>query len=75
MNANDGTFYGHEDGHRTSEPRPRMRQRCWCGCRGRKTHTGMADGVALMYGCEWLVRLWVRDPTSIDALAADWLTP
>lgn len=30
---------------------------------GRKiTHLGAANGVALMSGCEWHVRMWVKDP-------------
>jgi hypothetical protein len=37
-----------------------------CGCCGqRATHVGCANGVALMSGCEWQVRRWIRDPMSI----------
>lgn len=41
------------------------RCRCHCGCKGRITYNGMANGVALMDGCELHVRRWVRDPKSI----------
>ncbi len=37
------------------------RRRCSC-CQRRATHRGLANGVALMSGCEWSVRRWVRDP-------------
>lgn len=37
------------------------RRRCDCGCKTRASHTGMGDGVALMMGCEFHVRVWVRD--------------
>ena len=40
---------------------PNRRRRCLCGCRGAVTHIGMANGVALMSGCELRVRRWVRD--------------
>lgn len=39
----------------------KSRRKCYCGCNGRKTHAGMANGVALMSGCELRVRRWVRD--------------
>lgn len=37
--------------------RPRM---CLCGCEQKKTHVGMANGVALMSGCHMRVLRWVR---------------
>jgi hypothetical protein len=40
---------------------PKNRSRCRCGCKTRATHTGCANGVALMSGCELHVRRWVRD--------------
>lgn len=40
---------------------PRSRRRCYCGCRGRATHYGTANGVALICGCEFYVRRWVAD--------------
>lgn len=39
----------------------RSRRRCQCGCKRRATHRGMANGVALVMGCELYVRRWVRD--------------
>lgn len=36
------------------------RRRCPCGCQQRATHNGMANGVALMHGCELRVRRWVK---------------
>lgn len=40
----------------------RHARKCHCGCGARSTHLGMANGVALMSGCEMLVRRWVRNP-------------
>jgi len=39
----------------------KSRRKCPCGCGGRRTHAGMANGVCLMSGCELRVRRWVRD--------------
>jgi hypothetical protein len=41
------------------------RRMCRCGCRKKRTHIGMANGVGLMGGCELWVARWVRDPRSI----------
>jgi len=38
----------------------KSRRRCTC-CKRRATHIGMANGVALMGGCEFMVTKWVRD--------------
>jgi hypothetical protein len=46
---------------RTSKP---SRRRCGCGCNGRVTHAGMANGLCLTSGCELSMRRWVRDPHS-----------
>lgn len=48
---------------RYAKPFPRMRRRCWQGdnCPNRSTHCGMANGMALMDGCEFHVTRWVRD--------------
>lgn len=49
-------------GHRTIIEAPKKsRRRCSCGCKTRSTHTGLGDGVALVVGCEFHVRVWVRD--------------
>lgn len=42
-------------------PRLRNRARCFCGCGGKVTHAGKANGVALTSGCELSMRRWVRD--------------
>lgn len=36
------------------------RRRCRCGCKGRVTHNGKANGIALADGCELSVRRWVK---------------
>ncbi len=56
--------------HRYIQP-VRTRNRCRCGCRGRVTHMGMANGVALMSGCAMSVYRWrqsqqVQPGTLID---------
>jgi hypothetical protein len=38
----------------------RGRRKCEAGCPNRNTHMGMANGVALMSGCEFHVAAWVR---------------
>jgi hypothetical protein len=43
---------------------PRSRSRCSCGCGHRATHVGVANGFAMMSGCDLRVRRWVRDPLS-----------
>ena len=43
------------------------RRKCRCGCDGRITHAGMANGIALYTGCELSVRRWVKDPKSAFA--------
>lgn len=41
-------------------PRYRSRRRCYCGCEGKATHTGRADGITLVTGCELSMQRWVR---------------
>ena len=49
---------------RYAQPTPaRSRRRCQCGCQTRATQVGMANGVALMCGCELAVARWIKDPT------------
>ncbi len=56
---------GSERGARTWALAPaRGRRRCFC-CGKKVTHIGLGDGVALIDGCEWRVRLWVRNPDSV----------
>ena len=56
--------WGSSDHHaRYCEPiYPRSRRHCHC-CRRRATHAGMANGVSLIHGCEFLVLRWVRSTT------------
>lgn len=42
-------------------PAPNRRRKCRCGCGGRATHIGGANGIALTSGCELKIRRWVRD--------------
>ena len=42
-------------------PAPDRRRKCYCGCGGRATHVGGANGIALTGGCELSMRRWVRD--------------
>jgi len=44
------------------------RRRCDCGCKGRATHIGTGQGAAMMNGCEFYVRRWVRDGAEIFRL-------
>lgn len=55
--------YGSTTEHqRYMEPvKSKSRQRCHCGCKTQATHLGMANGLALMSGCDLYVRRWVRD--------------
>jgi hypothetical protein len=46
---------------RYSEPvAAKARRQCHCGCKRRATHRGMANGMALMSGCELTVARWVK---------------
>jgi hypothetical protein len=38
----------------------KSRRKCHCGCGQRKTHAGMANGMALTSGCELAIRRWVK---------------
>lgn len=42
------------------------RRKCDCGCGGRATHFGLANGLGLTSGCEWSIRRWVRAPDAGD---------
>ena len=42
-------------------PDRRRARRCPCGCGQRASHLGMANGIALAYGCELFIRRWVRN--------------
>lgn len=46
---------------RYSQPmEKKSRKRCHCGCGNRKTHLGMANGVAMTSACELAIARWVR---------------
>ena len=40
--------------------RRRNRRKCHCGCGGKQSHGGYANGVAMTGGCEWSIRRWVK---------------
>ena len=40
--------------------RPTSRRRCACGCNGRATLMGMANGMALATGCALAIARWVK---------------
>ena len=47
--------------NRSMKKRDNKRRKCYCGCNGRATHSGLGDGACMMIGCELTVRRWVRD--------------
>lgn len=53
------------------EPRPSdlPRRKCGCGCGKFATHMGCANGITFKAGCEFSVRLWVKDPDQANAIA------
>lgn len=55
--------YAHAGMERTlAGPDRRRRRRCACGNGQAAAWTGLAGGVALMSGCHWCARAWVRNP-------------
>lgn len=51
---------------RTIHPvRSTSRRKCPCGCGRRATHSGAANGIGMMIGCEFHVRRWVRNPLDL----------
>jgi hypothetical protein len=38
----------------------RNRRKCHCGCDGKQSHGGYADGIAMTGGCEWAMRYRVN---------------
>ena len=38
----------------------KSRRRCHCGCKKRAAYIGMANGVALITGCELSIRRWIK---------------
>lgn len=48
------------------DPKDASRRSCpFTPCRGKSTHMGQANGVTMTSGCEWHMRLWVRDPALV----------
>lgn len=48
--------------HKRYKQPVKTRRRCWCGCKGRATHAGFANGIALTAPlCELAACRWVRD--------------
>jgi hypothetical protein len=46
------------------EPRPSNRgqyRKCHCGCSGKATFSGKANGIAMASGCELSMRRWARE--------------
>lgn len=39
---------------------PKSRKKCWCGCGGKRTHKGMANGVCLTTACHLGILRWVK---------------
>lgn len=42
------------------EPAPNRRRKCRCGCGGRATHLGLANGLVMAGGCELSMRRWLK---------------
>jgi len=48
--------------HKREVVRSSSRRRCpFCPGKARATHAGQCNGVTMVCGCEWHMRLWVRD--------------
>lgn len=41
-------------------PKIKARRQCGCGCEGKATHVGMANGLGLTRGCQLSMARWVR---------------
>ncbi len=39
---------------------PKSRKQCWCGCGGKRTHAGMANGMCLTTACHMGILRWVK---------------
>lgn len=57
----------------------RNRRKCYCGCGGKSSHGGAANGLTLVNGCELSMRRWVktgefRSEAEIEHLRAKWQT-
>lgn len=62
--AGFGTYGSSQEHRRYTQLLPgrfRNRRKCHCGCGGKSSHMGMANGLGLTSGCELSMRRWVRD--------------
>lgn len=41
-------------------PKIKARRQCSCGCGGKATHVGAANGLGLLRGCELSMMRWVK---------------
>lgn len=41
-------------------PKIKARRQCSCGCEGKATHVGAANGLGLIRGCELSMARWVK---------------
>jgi hypothetical protein len=39
---------------------PKSRKKCHCGCEGKKTHAGMANGLCLTTACQLGIQRWIK---------------
>lgn len=66
-----GTIASADSNVRYSQPISGLRRsHCYCGCKGRVTHLGMANGISLTEGCEMYVARWVKDPRALRRCTA-----
>ena len=55
------TEWGSATHHKREVVHTSSRGRCpWCPGKARATHSGQCNGVALLSGCEWHMRMWAR---------------
>lgn len=63
MSDRDETLvWGSAQHHKREVVPSRRRRRCpFCPGKVRATHAGQCNGVVLVSGCEWHMRVWARD--------------
>ena len=69
LGQTDWGRYGNATKHHRYIQPVRTRRRCRCGCRGRVTHAGKANGVTLMSGCELDAYRWRQETQTVAACA------
>lgn len=55
-----GSAENHQQALAPLPRRYRNRRKCLCGCGGKASHSGHANGIAVVWGCEMSMRRWVR---------------